>query len=69
MWAHVSDKLKNGDCDATFLAVAGLNRLGEQGLITETIEADIMLSAPAQGAIGIEIRKLDTQNKENNCIT
>ena len=30
------NKLKNGDCDATFLAVAGLNRLGEQGLITES---------------------------------
>jgi hydroxymethylbilane synthase len=58
------NKLKNGDCDATFLAVAGLNRLGEQGLITETIESDIMLSAPAQGAIGIEIRKLDTQTKK-----
>jgi hydroxymethylbilane synthase len=44
--------------------VAGLNRLGEQGLITETIESDIMLSAPAQGAIGIEIRKSDTQTKK-----
>ena len=58
------DKLKNGDCDATFLAVAGLNRLGEQGLITEAIEANIMLSAPAQGAIGIEIRKSDTKTKK-----
>lgn len=56
-------KLINGDCDATFLACAGLKRLGQENLITEAIEADIMLSAPAQGAIGIEIRKDDTEAK------
>lgn len=54
-------KLINGDCDATFLACAGLKRLGQEGVITETIETDIMLPAPAQGAIGIEIRKEDAQ--------
>jgi len=57
-------KLINGDCDATFLACAGLKRLGQEEVITEAIEAEIMLSAPAQGAIGIEIRKDDEQAQE-----
>lgn len=54
-------KLINGDCDATFLACAGLKRLGQESLITEAIDADVMLSAPAQGAIGIEIRLDDKE--------
>ena len=57
-------KLINGDCDATFLACAGLKRLGQENLITEAIEPDIMLSAPAQGAIGIEIRKDDKEAQD-----
>ena len=52
-------KLINGDCDATFLACAGLKRLGQEEVITEAIDSHIMLSAPAQGAIGIEARKDD----------
>ncbi|MDB2438691.1 hydroxymethylbilane synthase [Hellea sp.] len=52
-------KLINGECDATFLACAGLKRLGQDEVITEAIETDVMLPAPAQGAIGIEIRKDD----------
>ena len=55
------DKLRNEDCDATFLACAGLKRLGHEALITEAIDTHIMLPAPAQGAIGIEIRKDDKQ--------
>ena len=55
------EKLKAGECEATFLACAGLKRLGQTDVITEAIEADVMLSAPAQGAIGIEIRKDDEQ--------
>ena len=56
-------KLINGDCDATFLACAGLKRLGQEAVITEAIDADVMLSAPAQGAIGIEIRREDNEAK------
>ena len=55
------EKLKSGACDATFLACAGLKRLGQEEVITEAIEGDIMLSAPAQGAIGVEIRKTDIE--------
>lgn len=48
-------KLEAGQCDATFLAYAGLKRLEQPGVATQIIEADVMLSAPAQGAIGIEV--------------
>jgi len=53
------EKLARGDCDATFLACAGLKRLGQKDVITEAIAPEVMLPAPAQGAIGIEIRKDD----------
>ena len=39
------------------LACAGLRRLEQDERITEAVETDVMLPAPAQGAIGIEIRK------------
>ncbi len=48
-------KLDDGRADATFLACAGLNRLGLSAHITEAMPMDIMLPAIAQGAIGIEI--------------
>lgn len=53
------EKLKRGDCDATFLACAGLMRLEQEALITEAISTETMLPAPAQGAIGIECRRDD----------
>ena len=49
-------KLQEGIADATFLAVAGLNRLGLQAKITAKIAPEDMLPAIAQGAIGIECR-------------
>ena len=55
------EKLANGVVDATFLAVAGLNRLGLSEQITAAIEPDVMLPAVAQGAIGIECRVGDTR--------
>lgn len=53
-------KLQDGIADATFLAVAGLNRLGMADRVTEAVETDHMLPAVAQGAIGLEIRDGDT---------
>lgn len=50
-------KLEDGVCDATMLACAGLRRLEQDERITQAIETDVMLPAPAQGAIGIEIRR------------
>jgi hydroxymethylbilane synthase len=53
-------KLAEGQADATFLACAGLNRLGLTHHITAVVETEVMLPAVAQGAIGIEIRADDT---------
>jgi len=53
-------KLKDGVADATFLAAAGLKRLGYEKHITALIEPSEMLPAVAQGAIGIEICAGDT---------
>ena len=52
-------KLAAGEADATLLAAAGLDRLGEVGVGTP-LEPDDWLPAPAQGAIGIECRSDDT---------
>ena len=56
-------KLADGVADATLLAVAGLNRLGEASRATSAIETDVMLPAVAQGAIGIEIRTDDGRSR------
>ncbi len=52
-------KLEQGVADATFLACAGLNRLGQSDRITRVMPTEEMLPAVAQGAIGIEIRQDD----------
>lgn len=53
-------KLAAGDVDATMLAAAGLDRLGRPD-IGHAIPIDTMLPAPAQGAVGIEIRAGDDE--------
>ena len=52
-------KLREGACDAILLAVAGLDRLGRSGEVTEVLEADVFLPAPGQGAIALECRQDD----------
>ena len=52
-------KLKEGIAQATFLAKAGLNRLGMDDVPHGVIEAEEILPAVAQGAIGIERRESD----------
>lgn len=54
------DKLAKGDADVTLLAAAGLERLGESDIGTP-LEACEFLSAPAQGAIGLECRADDAR--------
>ena len=51
-------KLAAGEVDATLLAAAGLDRLGRED-IGVAIPLDVMLPAPAQGAVGIEVRADD----------
>ena len=48
-------KLQDGMAAATFLAMAGLNRLGMAG-VARPVEVTDMLPAVAQGAIGVERR-------------
>lgn len=57
-------KLEAGVADATLLAVAGLNRLGKQDKITAYLDPRDFPPAPAQGAIGIEIRENDRRTAE-----
>lgn len=52
-------KLLDGVADATMLAVAGLNRLGEGHRATALLDPQIFMPAPAQGAIGIAVRSDD----------
>jgi hydroxymethylbilane synthase len=52
-------KLGEGVADATFLAMAGLRRLGLDAVARAPVEPDQMLPAIAQGAIGIEQRAGD----------
>lgn len=57
-------KLLDGVADATLLALAGLNRLGEAHRATAILDTEKFMPAPAQGAIGIAIRKGDTRFAE-----
>jgi hydroxymethylbilane synthase len=52
-------KLAAGEADATLLAAAGLERLGRQDVGTP-IPLNVMLPAPAQGAVGVECRADDS---------
>ncbi|WP_347303191.1 hydroxymethylbilane synthase [Croceibacterium sp. TMG7-5b_MA50] len=53
-------KLAAGEADATFLAAAGLERLGEDG-VGHPLDPQEWLPAPSQGAIGIECRAGDAR--------
>ena len=54
-------KLEDGVADATFLAMAGLTRLGMAEVARSAIAPEEMLPAVAQGAIGIERRTADAR--------
>ncbi|GGD37790.1 hydroxymethylbilane synthase [Sinisalibacter lacisalsi] len=57
-------KLANGVAEATFLAMAGLNRLGMNDVPRRAITPEEMLPAVAQGAIGIERRSADNRTAD-----
>lgn len=54
-------KLGDGVAACTFLAMAGLNRLGMAKIVTAPLAPEDMLPAVAQGAIGIERRTDDSR--------
>lgn len=55
---HMSEG-RTQDLDAVVLAAAGLRRLGREEYITELIDPDVMLPAPGQGALAVEVRDGD----------
>jgi hydroxymethylbilane synthase len=57
-------RLAEGDIDATFLALAGLTRLGLAGIATSVIASDSMPPAPGQGALAITCRTEDAATRE-----
>ncbi len=57
-------KLADGVAEATFLAMAGLNRLAMTDVPRWPVSPDDMLPAVAQGAIGLERRVDDTRAAE-----
>ena len=50
------DRVLAGDLDAAILAVAGLTRLGLTAHIAEVLGTDLMLPAPGQGALAVQVR-------------
>jgi hydroxymethylbilane synthase len=52
-------KLESGEVYATFLARAGLNRLGQPEAKADPLEITEMLPAVAQGAVGVAVRDDD----------
>lgn len=56
-------KLAAGEAQATFLAAAGLQRLGEEG-VGHPLDVGEWLPAPAQAAIAVECRTDDARARE-----
>ncbi len=54
-------KLEEGQADATFLAAAGLNRLGKSAVITSLVPLDEMLPAVGQGILCATCRADDAK--------
>ncbi len=50
------EKVKSGQVDGTFLALAGLKRLGLEGEATQILEPEDFMPACGQGTIAIEMR-------------
>jgi len=54
-------RLDDGETDALVLAAAGLERLGRANRIAERLDLDVVLPAPGQGAIAIQILRDDAR--------
>lgn len=56
-------KLREGEVDGTFLAMAGLKRLGLENEASEIMSPELFIPAPGQGAIAIETRVDDIKTE------
>lgn len=54
-------KIESGAFDATYLALAGLRRLGLERHAASIVDSAVMPSAPAQGALAITVREGDAR--------
>jgi hydroxymethylbilane synthase len=57
-------KLRDGECQASLLALAGLRRLGIDVPNAVVLDPDVMVPAAAQGIVGITVRSDDTALRE-----
>jgi hydroxymethylbilane synthase len=54
-------KVLAGDVTSIVVALAGVKRLGREDEVSQILEPDFMLPAPAQGCLGIEVREKDAE--------
>lgn len=57
-------QVRDGKFDATILAAAGLKRIGRFDKAAEVLPLDLLLPAPAQGALAVECRSDDFETLE-----
>jgi hydroxymethylbilane synthase len=57
-------KLAAGEYDALILAAVGLERLGRTEVAAELLPIDVMLPAPGQGVIALQVRDDDARARE-----
>ncbi len=57
-------KVDAGELDAVCLAGAGLRRIGAEQRVTQWLSPDLMLPAPGQGALGVQIRADDVRVRD-----
>ena len=57
-------KMQEGQYEAIVLARAGLERLGMENLVTETLAAPAWIPAVTQGTIGVQYREEDAELRE-----
>jgi len=59
-------KLREGEYDAILLAFAGIHRLGldTSDLVARKLPLELMLPAPGQGALGVEVRADDHATRQ-----
>jgi hydroxymethylbilane synthase len=53
-------RLRDGACDASLLALAGLRRLGLEDAASLVLDPDLMVPAAGQGIVGVTVRASDT---------
>lgn len=57
-------KIEDENLDGVVLAAAGLNRAGLHNHISYYLPTDVMIPAPAQGALALEVRENDSNIEE-----